>query len=611
MRDGVKIAIDLYLPRAARNGEKVPTIIKQTRYQRNVEYQKPFNLFFREWLGDVSHETRKYFLAHGYAWVDVDARGSGASFGKRPCPWHEDETRDGAEIVDWIIRQPWSNGRVGSTGISYEGTTAEMLLVNRHPAVKAVIPQFSLFDAYTDIAFPGGMHQFFFTRYWDRMNQGFDRNDAYEMLGMWLGITARGALEKRMDDIALSEFVLRAADRVGLRIMEKVVRGVRPTDGDKNCRILRQAIADHTENFNMHEAALQITFRDDGVISPLIANQGPTPVDFFSPHTYVDKIDSSGSAVFSYGGWWDTGYQHAAIKRHMTLTNPDNRLMIGPWDHAGRHSIGPVVGSRKCEYNHNREFLQFFDYYLKGIDTGIADVPPVRYYTMGEERWKSANSWPPKAETMRFFLASAHRLTIDKPTGDAGSDSYRVNYSAGSGDLSRWKSGVGIDIDYSDRKRRDKKLLVYDSAPLKRDLEVTGHPVVTLFVSSSATDGNLIVYLEEITPAGDVRYVTEGNLRMIHRKISNNEPPYKLVVPYHSFNREDAMPLVPGEIAEIVFDLLPTSYLFKRGNKIRIAVAGADRHHYSNPPGPPPTISLHYSKTHQSHIAVPVIENGS
>ena len=567
MRDGVRIAVDLYLPRAARRGDKVPAIMLQTRYQRNVEYHPPYGAIFGTWFGDVSRGSRNFFLDQGYAWLNVDARGSGASFGKRPCPWYEDEVRDGADIIDWIIRQPWSNGNVGSTGISYNGTTAEFLVVNRHPALKAVIPQFSLFDTYTDIAFPGGMHQFDFTRLWNRMNAGYDANQAQELIGMWLGVTARGKLEKRLKDPKAAALAARIADRAAMQVFKGMVSGIRPADGDRKRRLLKKAVAEHTENFNVHNAALEVTFRDDGVISPLAAHLGPMSVDYFSPHTYIEQLDTSGTAIFSYSGWWDMSYQHSAIKRHNTLTHPGNILMIGPWDHAGRHYVGPTVGFQDINTNHNIAFLQFFDHYLKGKDTGIGDVPRVRYYTMGEEKWKSADTWPVPATGTPFYFAPRRTLQAQKPAQDSAADTYRVDNSSGSGDLSRWKSGVGIAIDYSDRRQADRKLLTYDSAPLDRDMEVTGHPVITLYVASSATDGYFIAYLEEVTPAGDVRYVTEGNLRAIHRKVSRARPPYSLCVPYHSFLRKDAQPLAPGEVAKITFDLLPTSYLFRRGSR--------------------------------------------
>ena len=607
MRDGVRIAVDLLLPRTARQGFEVPCILFQTRYQRNVEYKPPFDALIGDWLGDVSKPSRNFFLERGYAWMNVDARGSGASFGKRPCPWYEDEVHDGADIIDWIIAQPWSNGRVGAMGISYNGTTSEMLVVNQHPALRAAIPQFCLFDVYTDVAFPGGMHQFYFTENWNRMNSGFDKDHAREMIGMWLGLMARGKFEKLVDDPDTGGRVLQAADRLGLNLMKLMIKGVRPADEDRDRSILARALADHTENFNVHGAAQEITFRDNSVVSPLAAHRGATTVDYFSPHTYVDKVDASGTAIFSYGGWWDMAYQHAAIKRHSTLTNPDNRLMIGPWDHGGRHYIGPSVGFQEINYDHNKEFLQFFDHHLKGKDTGIEDVPSIRYYTMGQERWKEADTWPPEAEDTIFYCAPGRQLLPQKPGEKTARDTYLVDNSAGTGDLSRWKSGIGMNVEYSDRRRADKKLLVYNSRPLDRDMEVTGHPVVTLYITSSAEDGYFIVYLEEVTPRGEVRYVTEGNLRAVHRKVSRAKPPYKICVPYHSFLEKDAMPLTPGEVAQITFDLLPISYLFRRGSRIRMAVAGADRHHYIPLPGPPPTIQIHRSGKQPSHIVLPVV----
>ena len=146
MRDGVKIAIDLYLPASLKQGEKIPTMVHQTRYWRAVNYRWLVSLFKETWPRGIIGTYAKRFLENGYAWVDVDVRGSGASFGTRPTAFSAAEILDGAEIVDWIIGQPWSNGKVGAMGISYSGGTAELLLVNQHPAVKAVAPMFSGFD---------------------------------------------------------------------------------------------------------------------------------------------------------------------------------------------------------------------------------------------------------------------------------------------------------------------------------------------------------------------------------------------------------------------------------------------------------------------------------
>jgi len=140
-------------------------------------------------------------------------------------------------------------------------------------------------------------------------------------------------------------------------------------------------------------------------------------------------------------------------------------------------------------------------------------------------------------------------------------------------------------------------------------LEVTGHPLVTLFVSSSACDGNLFVYLEDVDKAGKVRYVTEGELRVLHRKVRNEDEssPHRTPVPYHTFRREDAAPLVPGEVAELTIDLQPTSYRFKQGHAIRLALAGADKDFFAPLSGEPPDLTFHRGTPYPSRIALPVM----
>jgi len=124
-------------------------------------------------------------------------------------------------------------------------------------------------------------------------------------------------------------------------------------------------------------------------------------------------------------------------------------------------------------------------------------------------------------------------------------------------------------------------------------------------VSSTAEDGNFIAYLEDVSPDGRVSYVTEGQLRAIHRRLSDREPPYVQTVPYRTFKRRDALPLVPGETAEIVFDLLPTSYLFQKGHSIRLALSGADASHFNPLTDEPPDLRFHRNQAFLSRIDLP------
>ena len=153
----------------------------------------------------------------------------------------------------------------------------------------------------------------------------------------------------------------------------------------------------------------------------------------------------------------------------------------------------------------------------------------------------------------------------------------------------------------------DASLLVYETAPLQNDMEVTGHPMVEVFMSADAKDAHLVVYLEDVGPDGHVYYVTEGQMRAIHRKVCVDNKPFKDVVPYHSCQSNDALPLNPGEVTTLKFDLLPVSWLWKKGHKIRIAIAGADKDHFEIINPDPHTLTFHHGPKTLSRIELPVI----
>jgi putative CocE/NonD family hydrolase len=593
MRDGARIAVNLFLPSGLTSGERLPTILHQTRYYRSMELRQPLRTF----VGGMPfhhiplvRQCRKRFLANGYAWVDVDVRGSGASYGRRVCEWSPDEIRDGAEIVDWIVRQPWSSGVVGALGTSYTGAAAEFLLLNRHPAVRAIAPRFALFDAYTDIAFPGGIHAAWFTETWGRYNAALDRNAPYELAGWWVKL---------------------------------LVTGVQPVQGAHHRAVLADALIAHRDNYDAHEQGLSLTFRDDVAPSDPHHNDLAgrldlvgTPIDesgsinLFSPHNYWHDVEASGAAIYGYGGWFDGAYAHSAIKRFLSVSTAGSRLILGPWNHGGHWHIEPLRRPTGSSFDHDGELLRFFDHHLKGRDTGIAAEPRVHYFTMVEGRWKSADTWPPPAATLTYYLAEEGRLGLDPPATETGGDEYVVDETAGTGEHSRWRTQVTISdaVRYPDRNDQDAKLLTYTSPPLDRPLEVTGHPVITLFVTSTAGDGTFFVYLEDVDASGHVAYVTEGQLRAVDRQLSDSPPPYRQAVPYRTFKRADARPLVPDEIAKLVFDLLPTSYLFQPGHRIRVAIAGVDASHFAVLPGGPPTVCVHRSRLHASRVDLPVIK---
>jgi hypothetical protein len=152
-------------------------------------------------------------------------------------------------------------------------------------------------------------------------------------------------------------------------------------------------------------------------------------------------------------------------------------------------------------------------------------------------------------------------------------------------------------------------MLTYTGALLDDDIELSGHPVVTLHVSSTERDGAFFVYVEDVDEDGTCRYVTEGVFRALHRKVA--EPPWnhQQVGPYHTFRQHDAELLVPGVAAEISFPLFPTSWLFRKGHRIRLALAAADRDHFSLVPGGRiPLLRFFRSHDRASRIVLPVLK---
>lgn len=568
VRDGVKIAATICLPKGLGPGEKIPTLLFQTRYWRAMELRIPFRWIFDETFTNTP--TPEIFTSRGYAIIYTDVRGTGASFGTRPHPWAEDEIKDGADIMDWIIRQPWSDGNVVTNGISYTGTTAEMLIVNNHPALKASMPGHGIFDAYTDVAFPGGVFDHTFIQLWGFLGRNLDNNNA----SMFRPVLPAGWL---------------------------LMKGVKPVETDKDLSQLKEAIRQHATNQYVFEMIHDKDYSDDTL-------PDGTGIDASSVYPRKDKIEESNIPILAWCSWLDSGLVDAIITRFINLKNPMIAI-LGDWNHGLGFSANQFFPDRSVTPTPTERvnaWVNFFDICLKG--NGIQGKT-LYYYTMVEEKWNKTNRWPPEGHTRKlWYLSENNTLSTSIPQTDSGADSYRINFTATTGRLNRWWTLLAQPIDYSNRAKAEKKLLTYTSSPIEEDMEITGNPIVTLYIDSTHEDGALHVYLDDVDEHGNITYITDGQLRVIHRKISSEDPPYKIMVPYHSYKKKDAKPLIPGEIAEIKFGLYATSVVIRKGHRIRIAIAGADKDTFAKYPAEGrPTINVQRNKNYASYIDLPLI----
>jgi uncharacterized protein len=552
MSDGVKIAVDVVMPKDLEPGKKVPAILMMERYWRSRK---------------VDRDIQTFFAHHGYAMVTGDSRGTGASFGIWRYHRNTDEVGDFGQIVSWIVAQPWSNGRVGGYGVSYSGNTADWIGQRNHPAVKAIAPRFPDFDPFTEEYFPGGIANVAFGQMWSDLVHNLDLD------------VKRG----------------------------NPPTGVKPVDEDPDGKLLAQAIEQRRSLPDVYTGLKQITFRDDRPTT-----WGASMNDF-GIYSHVADLQRSGIAIYSQASWFDAGTAQGILSRFVTLPNPQ-REVIGSWYHAGLGNADPFMPANSpaepsVETQLN-DCVCFFDQYLKGIPNGMSGKL-LLYYTLVENKWKATEVWPPAGETQqRWYLAADHGLSRKGPSrSNSGKDQYTVDFEVGNAKQTRWLPGGDERKPiYPDRTDQDRRLLAYTSAPLAESIEITGNPVIDLSVISTASDGAFIVYLEDVDPDGKATYITEGELRAIDRKLSSENPPYKMLIPYHSFNRKDASPLVPGEMATLRFGLLPTSVLIKKDHRLRIAIAGADRDTFPRiPEQGVPVWSVLRDRQHASYLQLPVM----
>lgn len=580
MDDGTQIAVDIWYPAELAPGEEVPAIMLSTRYWR---VQQP-GFLSRALMGlglieGVNYSVRDAFDEAGYAYVLVDARGSGASSGRRTIEWSPDEISDMGQVVDWIVAQPWSDGRVGGYGVSYDGNTAELLATVGRPAVKAVAPLYDRFDPVLGLVRPGGV-----------LNQAF-----VEDWGQSNAVRDAGQLCPPEAERSLNCLLLKA-----------LIDPLKPVDADEDGQQLAGILAERDNPFDVTQAVGGLTYVDDELAS------GFAPADV-SPYGFQAALEEASIPMLVWVGWLDAGSVNDALGRYMSVDVPQ-QLVIGPWSHGGGDDADPFQPEETPvdppEAEQTQMLVDFFDAQL--IE-GAPLESSIRYYTQGAGQWHTAATWPPTGATMqRYYFGPDGSLTAEAPLETGAADAYAVDFTASTGEDSRWHTPLGGDVIYPDRAEEDQKLLTYTTPPLPADAEITGNPIVTLYVASTADDGAFHVYLEDVAPDGRATYITEGIMHALHRQVSDEAPPYAVFGPYHTFERADGALLVPGEVTEISFALFATSAVIEAGHQIRVAIAGHDAGAFERIPAEGEvTISVQRNPASASFIELPLMERGS
>jgi putative CocE/NonD family hydrolase len=587
LSSGTRLAYDLILPtqKGVPASKPLPVLFKYTPYLRafaifdkngknliakfmDLKWYEKAVLRIRYWFSDQGNLMDPLFMTnwlrnmvkHGYAVIVVERPGVGASFGVMN-PGMEVAAKEADEILDWIASQPWCNGNIGMYGDSWNAMIQFTAASTGNPHLKAIFPAASQIEIYDALEYRGGV-----------CNKAFNSFFA--------------------------------------RVVPYLKNLTTPVDSDKDGTLLAQARQERSGSPDAKTMATEVTqypFRDS-----LMPNGKKLWEDGFALYPFIERVNRSGIPVYMTTGWYDI-FTSDMFFWYDNLTVP-KRLTVRPLDHSG-------IDANGFDLDYGAEAQRWFDYWIKGINNGVMDEPAIHYYLMGtpkKEAWQTSTQWPLEKRKLRHFyfgkgetgsITSVNDgfLTTELPTVPDGFDAYIVDYTTTTGKNSRWVA-VEEAHKYPDMCSNDKKALTYTTSPLETDVEVTGHPVVHLWLTTDGPDLDAFIYLEEVDRRGKSTYITEGTLRASHRKLSQ-APFNNLGLPFHSHYKSDLMPIPAGEPIELVFSLLPTSYRFQKGDRMRITVAFADADNFDTPiVNPAPQLHLLRNMNHPSFIQLSVIQ---
>ena len=531
--DGTKLAMDLYRPKDKETGKVIdsplPVIWMHTPYNRRQAGDNALTV-------ETYPGTAARLIKYGYVVATVDFRGLYASYGHNEAynrgEWMTAARKDAYDVTEWLAKQPWSNGNIGMWGCSATGGSQMQAATTAPPHLKAVFPMSCEYDVYP-FRVPGGM------------------------------APAKGTTTQAMSSRESRDAV------------------ATPVDADTDRTMLKEAIAEHEGTV---ENPGYTPYRDS--FAEAITDPSSQPWWLkSSPHTYLDKINSSGIAMYMAANWDEGPTKHGAFFSFNNVTNPA-KLIVGPEGHCGWLAVEKNTG-----FDITIEERRFFDHWLKGIDNGVMDEDSVYYYTYNApagSEWRSSSQWPLQDEKRIKYYLGDGLLGENAPTGVDQKDETTVSY------------------DLPPRGQMPAGGLIYETDPLSKDIQITGHPTINLWVSSTATDGDFLATILDVGPDGTAKsYNVQGRLRASLRKLQ--DPPYNnLGLPWHRSYEEDVTPLVPGQPAELEFDILPVSMVFKTGHRIRLVINFADR---ATPKlDPAPNVTVYHDSTHRSYLTLPVIE---
>lgn len=631
LNDGNKIAVTYLLPtRAEKLG--LPAILAYSPYTTSlVVPEMPWykRLASKYYVGNwgpvyekMSIKSINTLTSNGYAIVFADMRGTGSSTG-HSGPFDPKFIDDAKEILEWIADQPWSSKKIGMIGQSYQGWSQFAAASTQSPYLKCIAPEMIFFNFYEEAIRPGGIYAQEWTTEYSKGTVELNNRNLWNSSYDIPSYPSEPVIDEDGDGIRYDEVPILIEND-----LNSYDQDIKYADGEdrKNSPYIKLT-KEHSKNLWPKDVALASNYIDDTLnFYGRKVTFADNSVDFLLVNIKESKIP-----VLLTGGFFD-GFSRGIVNSFANLqkTNPVYLFMAPRF-----HLPADIPNQYKVLFDYKYSYkdqlmsmqMQFFDKYLKGVDNGLDEKPPVKIYT-AFDGWEYYDSWPPpKAKSMTYNFSMNN--TLGKEVPEDNTYTYDVDYTHSS-TYNALKTNPQLMVKFNDslmiRNDHDEKCLVFETTQLEEEVMITGHPIVNLSVSSNQVNADVYVYLSDVDSNGVVYYVTEGKLRSGWHKLFDNDESVnglydiKPELPWHSYRREnyDPDPFADEAIVNLRFALKPHAWKFKKGHKIRLSIAGADNVNYQFNPEisqdnriescKPTTLNIHIGSTYPSFIELPVLE---
>jgi hypothetical protein len=546
MRDGTRLATDVFRPD---DEGKFPALLAYGPYGKELQalvltfppQARPSPL----WDGCIEAGDTNYIVPRGYAHIVADARGTGKSEGEC-CGVYGGgggyEGRDCYDLVEWTARQPWCDGNVGMVGISYFATAQILAAAEQPPHLKAIFANGGHYDTY-ELAYQGGI-MWLMPRA-SREGRGGDSGYAVR--------NAASAMKKRL-----------SAEDFSRRIQERL------DDPD---------IKNYPNFFHMLHYPDSHPLFIDLLLNPY---DGP----FYKEGQAIGKCQNVKIPTHLSVKWGRGWTVDGTIDCYLGVSGP-KKLELQPL---------PPMQERPFHEFHDM-MIRWYDYWLKGIDTGVMDEPPIKIFVESKKQWRFEHEWPLKrTKWTKFYLRPRGQLLISPETLDTDCVPPDGFYQP---------PLTVTDAVHSVR---------YTTPPMLEDMELTGPGALYLHVSIDTDDTNFLVKLYDVDPHGKRVQMTTGWLKASHRELdASKSTPWR---PHHPHSR--SIPVVPNDVVEYAIRIYSFSNVFKVGHRMELeissqesltdaAVALLPPDSFHLPSGRATTHKIYRDSKHMSHLLLPCI----